>query len=696
LTVSSTLNRISYTGNGVTLAFAVAFPFHAQTDLVVLSTVITTGVQTTKALTTHYTISGTPDALGHYINGGSVDFLVAPAATERITIYRDPTRTQTLDLVANDNLPAESVEAQFDYQTMLIQRVSDLITRSLRQPDGDSANLTTIPSTVDRASKYLGFNAGGNPIAIEANTGGATNGTVIATGSTAARSLANRFTDHLSIEDFSDLVVGTDWTAALQAGITAVGSSGATLDLGDRAYRCTAPLLAPHPVRLMGVGVNPYVGDLGTRGIGSWLHFDHTGKGIDATPTTDSYASLTLQSLGTFRTQPTPGGGWTPTAHDFDIWTVNVDLQIDDVTLLNPTKGIYISAVAGAASYNRATISRLRGQPLQVGLEVESAFDTVDMSQIHWWPYWSTNANVLTYMRANLNALALYRADNPMLSNYFSYGHKCGIFLGQGASGRTSKLHAVNIDLDLGLYGVYVHEDTDGVTAQFTNLTVEGQPALSGTVNLYVRGDNAVMDFANTWVKNAQANNVRIDTGTGNTLRFTNLRAQDWDQAVATTPGIEAATGNTVIIDPAPLMTTSGGATGAKYGGAGKIYTDDNWIEYTPATVASTAGTITTVGAKTANYKLRGDQVTVNFDITITTNGTGSGALTFTLPFTAIATGTVQRFVGTGRELVVGGKQLTVTVVPSGTTAQIVDYVNAYPAADTARMVGTITYRKAA
>ncbi len=166
MTISSTLNRVSYTGNGVSTAFAVSFPFHAQADLIVLSTVIATGVQTTKTLTTHYTISGTTDALGHYSSGGSVDFITPPASTERITIYRDPARTQALDLQDASAFPAENVEAQLDYVTMLVQRVEDLIGRSLRQPDGDATAVGLLPSSVERASKYLSFDSSGNPTAV--------------------------------------------------------------------------------------------------------------------------------------------------------------------------------------------------------------------------------------------------------------------------------------------------------------------------------------------------------------------------------------------------------------------------------------------------------------------------------------------------------------------------------------------------
>lgn len=171
MTISTTTNRVTYTGNGVTVAFSFPYAFFAQADLVVVETIIATGLQTVKALTTDYTISGSVDALGHYSSGGTVTAVTAPASTKTWTIYRDPTATQTTDLVENDPMPAESLEAALDYQTMLNQRTRDIAVRSLQQPEGDSATIDRLPSKVDRASMYLGFDADGDPIALDEPAG---------------------------------------------------------------------------------------------------------------------------------------------------------------------------------------------------------------------------------------------------------------------------------------------------------------------------------------------------------------------------------------------------------------------------------------------------------------------------------------------------------------------------------------------
>lgn len=170
MTISTTTNRVAYTGNGATVDFSFPYAFFAQADLVVVETIIATGVQTVKTITTHYTISGSVDALGHYSSGGTVTAVTAPATTVTWTIYRDPTATQTTDLVENDPMPAESLEAALDYQTMLNQRTRDIAARSLQQPEGDSATIDRLPAKVDRASKYLAFDADGDPVATAGTT----------------------------------------------------------------------------------------------------------------------------------------------------------------------------------------------------------------------------------------------------------------------------------------------------------------------------------------------------------------------------------------------------------------------------------------------------------------------------------------------------------------------------------------------
>jgi len=95
------------------------------------------------------------------------------------------------------------------------------------------------------------------------------------------------------------------------------------------------------------------------------------------------------------------------------------------------------------------------------------------------------------------------------------------------------------------------------------------------------------------------------------------------------------------------------------------------------------------VGAVSGQYTKVGRLVTATFDVTITTNGTGAGAIVVSgLPYACRAIFSI----GTGREVGVSGKQLTVVANPGASTATCFFYDGTYPGANSARLVGTLTY----
>lgn len=154
MTLSSTQNRVSYAGNGVTTAFSFPYLFLQDADLVVIQRVDSTGVETVKTLTTHYTVTGEGNP-----GGGTVTMLVAPPTGQTLVIYRDPAITQDLDLVENDPMPAEEIEQRFDKLTMIAQRLEDRASRTVELSDGFSDPFdTTLPALLT-ADTTLKINA---------------------------------------------------------------------------------------------------------------------------------------------------------------------------------------------------------------------------------------------------------------------------------------------------------------------------------------------------------------------------------------------------------------------------------------------------------------------------------------------------------------------------------------------------------
>lgn len=139
MTVSTSGNSIQYTGNGVTTTFSFPYPFYENTDLIVTYTVIATGVDTVKTITTDYTVAGGGGASGSVTVTGT-----APASTIRITITRSVPLTQETDLIEGSAVLADTIEKSLDKATILIQQVSESVVRSLKFPNTISGSLTGI------------------------------------------------------------------------------------------------------------------------------------------------------------------------------------------------------------------------------------------------------------------------------------------------------------------------------------------------------------------------------------------------------------------------------------------------------------------------------------------------------------------------------------------------------------------------
>lgn len=160
MTVSSTTSRVTYSGNGSTTGFAVSFNFFQPSDLQVIERVTATGAETARMLDSDYTVAGGAGGTG------TVTALVAPSAAVQWTIRRVLPRTQGVDLTPNDPFPSDAVEEAHDRAVMLVQEVEETQARSLKFPATDAASIVSeLPSSVERASKFLAFDATGRAIA---------------------------------------------------------------------------------------------------------------------------------------------------------------------------------------------------------------------------------------------------------------------------------------------------------------------------------------------------------------------------------------------------------------------------------------------------------------------------------------------------------------------------------------------------
>lgn len=170
MTVSTSLRRVAYQGDGASTIFPVPFPFPAAADLKLVR--VSAGVETALTLNVHYTVSGAGDP-----SGGAVTLQTALPAGSVLSVKRVVMRTQETDYVPNDPFPAEAQEDALDKLTMITQEDGDELGRALMVPETDpQRGAMLLPGAADRAGRLLAFDLDGRPIVVDASEGGGPTG----------------------------------------------------------------------------------------------------------------------------------------------------------------------------------------------------------------------------------------------------------------------------------------------------------------------------------------------------------------------------------------------------------------------------------------------------------------------------------------------------------------------------------------
>lgn len=158
MTISTTTIKNSYTGDGSNLDFTYTFKITDQDDIEVIIR-SSNGTETVKTITTNYTVSGVGNA-----GGGTVSFVSgqAPLSTETVILRRDTPQTQTMDLIDNDPMSAETIEDAHDKSIAIAQELQEQIDRSIKLSRTNTMTSTefTVDAT-DRANKILAFDSAG-------------------------------------------------------------------------------------------------------------------------------------------------------------------------------------------------------------------------------------------------------------------------------------------------------------------------------------------------------------------------------------------------------------------------------------------------------------------------------------------------------------------------------------------------------
>ena len=159
MTISTTIIKNSYSGNGSTTAFTYNFKIAINTEIEVIVKTNATGAESIRSLgsgSANYGVSGVGN------NSGTVTFVTAPTNLETVVLRRSTAQTQAMDLIDNDPMSAGTIETAHDKAIAISQELQEQLNRSIKISKANTMTSTEFTvSAADRANKLLAFDASG-------------------------------------------------------------------------------------------------------------------------------------------------------------------------------------------------------------------------------------------------------------------------------------------------------------------------------------------------------------------------------------------------------------------------------------------------------------------------------------------------------------------------------------------------------
>jgi len=151
---------------------------------------------------------------------------------------------------------------------------------------------------------------------------------------------------------------------------------------------------------------------------------------------------------------------------------------VKDVMLVNSWKGID----AASNQSPRHWFENVYGQPLSVGIAVDQCYDIGRIMHAHFWPFWSTEPELLHWINNNGITFIIERTDWEVVEDVFSWGYQTGMTFRKSTYGACNgQFTDINFDqVDIGIEILYTQ--TYGIF--FSNLNLANADGGSNRIGI--------------------------------------------------------------------------------------------------------------------------------------------------------------------------------------------------------------------
>ena len=163
MTVSTTDLREEYTASASQTLFTFDFRVFADTDITVYQTASGSAYDDAADIITAYSVSR--NANQDSSPGGSITLNSGATAGDRITIVSSVPETRTTDYQTGGSFNPDTVDNDFDRVVTIAKQASAKASRAMLAPESEqNAGSLNLPSSSERANKFLTFDDDGNPV----------------------------------------------------------------------------------------------------------------------------------------------------------------------------------------------------------------------------------------------------------------------------------------------------------------------------------------------------------------------------------------------------------------------------------------------------------------------------------------------------------------------------------------------------